>query len=269
MKKLVAGAAVGTSLVLALSACSGSASDSGLPAENVSAVTALDQVAVEAEKVETFTAELTISGAGKAHATGSFRLKPAPAFSVDMDSFAVAGVDIPAAGTQVVLLDETVYVRNQQLAQFLGGGKPWMKIGVGDVASAAGFDPDELVKQFQQADPGNLAKIVSDSTDVKRVGEEEIDGVQTVHYQGTVDIKQAITKYDPELKQAAEQLSNGSEKLSFDIWTDGEDLPRKVVTHVTTSENKTFDVQVVFRDYGSKVSVAAPPADQVGDIKIP
>ncbi|ROO91181.1 uncharacterized protein DUF1396 [Actinocorallia herbida] len=269
MKKLVAGAAVGTSLVLALSACSGSASDSALPAENVSAVTALDQVAVEADKVETFTAELTIAGAGKAHATGSFRLKPAPAFSVDMDTFSVAGVDVPAAGTKVVLLDETVFVRNQQLSQFLGGGKPWMKISAGAAASAAGFDADALVQQFQQADPGNLAKIISDSTDVKRVGEEEIDGVATVHYQGTVDVKKAITRYDPELKQAAEQLSNGSEELAFDLWSDAENLPRKVVTHVTTSEGKTFDVTVIFRDYGSDVSVAAPPADQVGDIKVP
>ncbi|MDX6738275.1 hypothetical protein [Actinocorallia sp. A-T 12471] len=269
MKKLVAGAAVGTSLVLALSACSGATSDSALPAQNVSAVQALDQVAIEAEKVETFTAELTMDGAGKAHATGSFRLKPTPAFSVAMDSFSVAGIDVPAAGTQVVLLDETIYVRNQQLSQFVGGGKPWLKISVGEAAGAAGFDANALVHQFQQADPGHLAKIFSDSTDVTRVGEEKIDGVATVHYKGTVDIKKAITEYDGDLKQAAEQLSNGSEKLAFDIWTDAENLPRKVVTHVTTSEAKTFDVTVVFRDYGSKVSVAAPPADQVGDIKVP
>ncbi|MCD0450281.1 LppX_LprAFG lipoprotein [Actinocorallia sp. API 0066] len=269
MKKLVAGAAVGTSLVLALSACAGSASDSALPAENVSAVEALDQVVVETEKVETFSADLTVDGAGKARGSGSFQLKPAPAFTVKLDSFEFAGVNVGVSGTRLILLDQTLYVQNQQLAQFLGGGKPWVKITVGEAASAAGFDPNALLNQFQQADPGKLARIVSDSTDVTRVGTEKIDGVDTVHYKGTVDIKDAITKYDPELKQAAEQLSNGSEKLGFDIWTDAANLPRKVVTAVTTTEGQTFNVTVVFRDYDKPVSVTPPPADQVGDLQVP
>ncbi len=271
MMKLASGAVAGTLLLFSLTACESDETASGAPGDtvNLSASQVLDRSASRAAGVETFTADLTVEGSGSVKGSGQFRLKPSPAFSVTLDQLSFGGVAVGTGGTRVVLLDQTVYVQNAQLSQFLGTGKPWMKITLGQAANAAGFNADDLLKQFQQADPGALTKIVSGSTDVKKVGTEKIDGVETTHYQGTVDVKKAMTEYDPELRKTAEQLSNGSENLGFDVWVDGQDLPRKVVTKVTTSEAKQFNVTVVFRDYGKPVTVAAPPADQVGDIKVP
>ncbi|WP_157963590.1 LppX_LprAFG lipoprotein [Actinocorallia populi] len=272
MMKIASGAVAGTVLLLSLTACDDSGTTSSSEpgtTVNLSAAQVLDRSADRTAKVETFTADVTVDGAAAVKATGQFRAKPSPAFSVNVEQLSFGGMSVGTGGTRVVLLDKTVYVQNAQLSQFLGAGKPWMKITLGEAASAAGFNADELLGQFQQADPGALAKIMSDSTDVKKVGTEKIDGVETTHYQGTVDVKKAMTQYDPELRKTAEQLSNGSEKLGFDVWVDGEQLPRKVLTKVTTSEAKQFNVAVAFRDYGAPVTVAAPPADQVGDIKVP
>jgi len=271
MKKIATGAVAGTVLLLSLTACDGETTASSAPGDvvNLSASQVLDRSATRSAEVESFNADLTVDGSGSVKGTGSFRMKPSPAFSVNLEQLSFGGMTVGTGGTRVVPLDETVYVQNAQLSQFLGSGKPWMKITLGQAASAVGFDPQDLLKQVDQADPGKLTRIISSSTDVKEVGTEQIDGVKTTHYQGTVDVKKAMTDYDPELRKTAEQLSNGSEKLGFDVWVDGEQLPRKVITKVTTSEAKQFNVTVVFRDYGKPVTVAAPPADQVGDIKIP
>lgn len=268
-KKLALGAAAGTALALTLTACGGEGSTNSPKTVNLSAAQALDASVTKTANVESFSAELTIGGAAEVHGTGSFQLKPAPAFSANLDKITFGGLSVGAGGTRVVLLDQNIYVQNQALSQFTGGGKPWLKIGLGEVASRAGFNPDELLNKVSQANPADMAKIVSESIDVKKVGEEKIDGVNTTHYQGTVDFKTALEKYDPELRKKAEGMSNGSEKLNFDFWTDGENLPRKVVAKATTTENKTFDVTVLFRDYGKKVNVAAPPADQTADFKLP
>lgn len=271
MMKIASGAAAGTLLLLSLTACGGETTTSSGPDNtvNLSASQVLDRTATRSAEAETFTADLTVDGSGSVRGTGSFRMKPSPAFSVNLEQLSFGGMTVGTGGTRVVLLDETVYVQNPQLSQFLNVGKPWMKITLGQAADAAGFNPQDLLKQVDQADPAKLTKILSSSTDVKKVGSEEIDGVDTTHYQGTVDVKKAMADYDPELRGTAEQLSNGSESLGFDIWVDGEQLPRKVLTKVTTSEAKQFNVTVVFRDYGKPVEVAAPPADQVGDIKLP
>ncbi|MEO3785842.1 LppX_LprAFG lipoprotein [Actinocorallia sp. B10E7] len=272
MMKIASGAVAGTVLLLSLTACEGETTASGNGPDNtvnLSASQVLDRTATRSAEVETFTADLTVDGSGSVRGSGAFRMKPSPAFSVNLEQLSFGGVTVGTGGTRVVLLDETVYVQNSQLSQFLNSGKPWMKITLGEAANAVGFNPNDLLKQVDQADPGKLSRILSSSTDVKKVGSEKIDGVETTHYQGTVDVKKSMTEYDPELRATAEQLSNGSEKLGFDIWVDGEQLPRKVITKVTTSEAKQFNVTVVFRDYGKPVSVAAPPADQVGDIKLP
>jgi len=271
MKKIAVGAVAGTVLLLSLTACDGESTTSGAPGDtaNLSASQVLDRSASRSAEVETFKADLTVDGSGSVKGSGAFRMKPSPAFSVNLEQLSFGGVTVGASGTRVVLLDGTVYVQNPQLSQFLGSGKPWMRITLGDAANAVGFNPNDLLKQVDQADPAKLSGVLAASTDVKEVGTEEIDGVKTTHYQGTVDMKKALTDYDPELRKTAEQLSNGSEKLAFDVWLDGGQLPRKVITRVTTSEAKQFNVTVVFRDYGEPVTVAAPPADQVGDIKLP
>ncbi|GAB3277506.1 lipoprotein [Actinocorallia lasiicapitis] len=268
MKKLATGAVAGTALALALTACGGQGANNPKTV-NLSANQALTESVSKTEDVKSFGAELTVGGGATVHGVGRFQIKPEVALSVDLDQISLGGLNIGTGGTKVLLVGQNVYVSNKQLNQFTGGTKPWIKVDLGTVGSAVGFNPQDILKQVTQANPADLAKIVSQSTDVAKVGEEKIDGVQTTHYKGTVDVQKALKELAPDLKVKAEELAKGAESLSFDYWLDGDQLPRKVTAHATSTENKSYDVTVVFRDYNTKVSVAAPPADQTSDFKLP
>ncbi|GAA3223608.1 LppX_LprAFG lipoprotein [Actinocorallia longicatena] len=267
MKKLATGVVAGSALALALTAC-GSPTESPKTV-NLSAHEALNASAGKTANVESFSAELTVGGGATVHGTGSFQIKPAPAFSVELDQISLAGFNVGTGGTRLILLGQDVYVSNKNLNSLTGGSKPWVKVNLGTVGDKVGFNPGDMLKQVTQANPADLAKIVAESTDVKKVGTEKIDGVQTTHYAGTVDLKTALKNWDPELQGKVEGMAKGAEALTFDFWADKDQLPRKVAAKATSSEGKVYDVTVLFRDYGKKVSVTAPPADQVGDLKFP
>lgn len=107
------------------------------------------------------------------------------------------------------------------------------------------------------------------SGDVKKVGKEDVRGVSATHYSGTVDVA-ALTAKNSELdadqlEQLKKQLSDaGITTETVDIWVDDNDL---LVKKTERGEMKTGELNstVYYSDYGTKVSVERPPADDTVD----
>ncbi|WP_217919673.1 LppX_LprAFG lipoprotein [Actinomadura sp. BRA 177] len=266
------GTAVGAALVL--SGCNG---DGSANTENMklSAGQALLKTSQKAENADTFKADLTVTGtgdgAGKIHADGQFQLRPTLKFSAKLDEFSRNGQSVPGAKGQAVFTDNVLYAKVPQLAQFVSNGKPWVKIDVNQVAQRTGFDVQGLVNQVQKVDPAEQTKMFTGSKDARRVGTETVDGVQTTHYTGTVTVEDALNRLDAQAREKVgkwlpKDRANG--KINFDLWTDGDNLPRKIVSKANGSQGETGSVTVLYSDYGDSFTVNAPPSDQVGELSI-
>ncbi|WP_243716162.1 LppX_LprAFG lipoprotein [Actinomadura darangshiensis] len=266
------GTAVGAALLL--SGCNGDGSgDSGNM--KLSANQALLKASEKTGKTDTFKADLTVTGTGdgggKVHADGQFRLRPSLQFSAKLDEFSKNGQTVPGAKGQAIFKDNTLYAKVPQLARFVSGGKQWVKIDVNQVAQRTGFDVQSLVGQVQKVDPAEQTKMFTGSKDARRVGTETVDGVKTTHYTGTVTVDDALKQLDAQARQKVEKWlpkdrANG--KINFDLWTDGDNLPRKLVSKATGSQGENGTVTVLYSDYGKSFGVNPPPSDQVGELTL-
>jgi hypothetical protein len=274
-RRFAAGTAVGAALVLSLTGCLGESgggsagSDGGV---QLSAAQVLEKASQKTSNVDTYKADITMDvstpqGAMNMHSTAQFRLKPTAAFTMNVDKMTLGGQSMPFGGMQMIYLDKVIYMKNAQLSQATGG-KPWLKMDLTNPARQAGLDLDTLLNQSQQTNPAEQTKMLTASKDVREVGEETVNGVKTTHYQGTMTVQEALAKVDPKLRTELEKTYRevGGQKINFDLWADGEQLPRKLTTKIPTREG-TLTMTIVYLDYGKTVNVNPPPAEQTGDFR--
>ncbi|WP_067487325.1 hypothetical protein [Actinomadura hibisca] len=276
MKRRYAVAAGGTAVgaALLLSGCTGDGTSGTSGTMKLSANEVLVKSSEKTGQADTFKAALTVTdGAegGKVRASGQFRLKPTLAFSAKLDEFSKGGQAVSGVQGQAIFTGDVLYARVPQLAQFVAGGKPWLRIDTNQMAQRTGFDVKSLIDQVEQVNPAEQTKMFTASKDVRRVGEESLDGVKTTHYTGTVTVREALAKLDPQVRQKVEQRFGGKaadEKINFDLWTDGDNLPRKLVSKGSGANGHNGSIEVRYSDYGKSFSVNPPPADQVGQLSL-
>jgi hypothetical protein len=272
-RRFAAVGAAGAVLTLSLTGCLGDSGSTsgGTGTGNAIKLTAAEALAKTSEKtdqIDSFKASVSVAstsgGAGNLKATGTmlYRLKPALAFSMTFDRMNVGGQSIP--GLQQVFVDKTIYMKIPMLTQ-MSGGKPWVKISLADLGQQTGMNFDELFQQTQQMDPVQMTKLMTASKDAREVGKETIDGVETTHYKGTYDLSQAAAKLPAEQREAFQKeiKSGGVSSVPFDLWVDGQQLPRKMTATAPGGTAAT----IVFRDFGQPVTISAPPAAQVTDFR--
>ncbi|MBC6461381.1 LppX_LprAFG lipoprotein [Actinomadura sp. HBU206391] len=273
IRRFVAGTAVSAALALSLTGCLGE--DSGGKADlgntvNLSAAQALLKTSQKAGEITSFKADVSVESGGtgaenvKASGTAQYRLKPTLGFTMTFNQMNVGGESM--AGMEQVLVDKTLYMKLPMLGE-VGSGKPWVKIPLDTIGKASGLNMDQMLQQSQQMDPVQSTKQLTASKDVREVGKETIDGVQTTHFTGTYSVADATAKLEPAQQEAAKKAAQvtGLDKMAFDLWVDGQQLPRKMALKSAPGAKTPMSVTVVYRDYGQPVTISAPPASEVGE----
>ena len=135
-------------------------------------------------------------------------------------------------------------------------------------------------------DPAAYAGLFAGVLDVKAAGEEEIGGVSTVHYEGTIDLSKVMENFgdvvgedvDPatrkQLKAAVDQFETLGidDRIPFDIWIDEESLPRRMKISmdfgdlVPGADEASMDMTVDYSKFGEPVEVTVPPESEVTDL---
>jgi len=195
----------------------------------------------------------------------------------------VMTMDFPALGSgpggsiEARMVDGSAYVK---MPESLGGGMfgdKWLKMpGIGD---ATGVLPG-----LGQSDPSQfLAYLETVSAGVKRVGTETIRGVDTTHYEATLDLAKAIDRaHVPEslrddLGQIVEK-HGASFTMPADVWVDNDGLARRVQLKLDLAQMAGTDgetglpvmtMSMDFYDFGVPVHVEAPPASEIADFPFP
>ncbi|GGV10531.1 putative lipoprotein [Actinomadura cremea] len=273
IRRFAVGTALVTGLTLSLTGCLGDAGDKVSQAgENIklSAAQALGKSAEKTGQLDSFQADIDMNmsapdGNVKMAGTMQYQLKPQLAYSMNYSEMSVGGQSM--GGMQQILVDRTMYMKMPMLSE-MAGGKPWMKISLDEIGKQAGLNIDQLMQQSQQMDPVQNMEKLTASKDVREVGKENVNGVETTHYAGTYQMADAVAELPAEQQEAARKsiAESGIESMKFDVWVDGQQLPQKMTMSTPSSAAGAMTMSMTYRDYGKPVQIAAPPASQVTDM---
>ncbi|WP_367321362.1 LppX_LprAFG lipoprotein [Streptomyces sp. HUAS ZL42] len=158
-------------------------------------------------------------------------------------------------------LSDAYYARMGDVFAAKTGGKHWIKYVYDDIKDLAGGAGANLADQMRTTTPNQLVKLLLDSEDVRKVGEETVDGRPTTHYSGTVE---AGGVADAEVRRRLEEAGVTTETV--DIWIDDRDLLVKKVERAETSAG-AYTQTAYYSDYGTKATAAKPPVGDTQDFK--
>ncbi len=122
--------------------------------------------------------------------------------------------------------------------------------------------------------------------DVKDSGEQQLQGVSTTHYVGTLDLKKVLEGFTDavskdvdaatkeQLGMVVEQFESlgVGEKIPFEIWIDGEGLPRRQRISmdfgklVPGAEEALMEMTVEYSNFGEPVDIEIPRPSEVTDM---
>ena len=254
MRKSVVG--VGVALLVALGACS--TQTSGTPAPdsgNHQSATATDAVQLVAlaksstAKSRTVKMDATMDAGGQ-HVT----MTGQGSFGGDASQMAMQ-LGTAAGSMEMRLVDKAVYIKPPAgAAGHLGTDKPWIKLGGSDDSLSQLIDGG-LDQLAQQNDPTTFLNQISQGGKVTKTEKTTLDGQAVTHY--TIDVDTAKAKAD-----LPPQLAGAVGPMTVDLWLNNENLPLQV----TAVSGDKYSAKIHYTDWGGKVDVAAPPADQVADL---
>ena len=151
--------------------------------------------------------------------------------------FAEAGGGLFPADVEVVYADGALYLRLSGVAGLLSGltsgGKDWLRVDL-----AADSDVLDEYLDLGGGDPKRLLETLEAAGAFEPVGSEEVRGVETTRYRGTV----------------------ASSRV--DVWIGADELVRRV----TVRDGDGTNVELELFDFGADVEIEPPPDDEVAEL---
>ncbi|MBF9067947.1 LolA-like protein [Streptacidiphilus fuscans] len=262
IRTLVAATSVALALV-GVSACSAAKQvAAGAAAPLVSVADAMSLTTKATQQFSSAHVSMTehISAKGKSMAlTGSGALSWKPlAMDMTMNSsqFSQLGTD----SVHMLMSGTTMYMNVGDTGAAQLGGKHWMKMDFTELG-AAGKAMAEQMDKSSGNDPSTQIKLFTSSGDIHRVGTATVDGVQTTHYAGTVELAKLANSQDANIRSVlAQDTQLGLTSINVDLWVDGQNRPVRV--HQTTSPGAAvgFDIQVDYADFSTSPVTVTPPS---------
>lgn len=167
--------------------------------------------------------------------------------------------------TMDVVTDGTVmYMRSSRFGT-LPGGHDWMALDL-----SLGDELDTSVPANVDA-KGELALLESVSDDVQKLGKEDVRGVPTTHYRGTIGVSDQVKRMREE---GADTVASFTEKdgspLQVEVWIDADGLVRRMrLVHSQPAEEgeeaMTMDMRIDFFDFGFEPEIDVPDSREVFD----
>jgi hypothetical protein len=245
-------------LVLALAAagCGGGGSASGDPVARAAAKTA---------RAGSLKADFTISGSSL-NGTGS------GVFDNDKRGSGKLTLAVQAQGQSVsvdtIVAGPVLYMRSDVFRQAgLPAGKEWVKLDLAVLAKQQGVDLGSLTAS-NPSPTGGLAYLRG-SGEVKEVGGENVQGVETTHYKTTVDLERAAARASGRARDSIRRVIrvSGVKTIPVEAWIDGSGYVRKMIYTEHASRSQSAKVTMELHDFGPHVAIASPPSKSVIDFQ--
>lgn len=255
--------ATAVAVLFALAGCGGGGDATEATAQEESALVAMQRVADNTRNVDSASYTFSLDGSGSlaigAKGSGAYQTKPDLAMKMVFDRITVAGQAMPG-GMEQRIVGDTMYLKMGLLGGILGGkgASSWIKIPLSAAGDQAGLQG--MLSQSRQVDPREQLQLLIASENVRKVGTEKVNGVDTTHYMAELDADDlADSKLDSETREQLQKAygSAGVGKIGVDVWVDSQDQARRFVTTAPTSAG---DVRMTldFTDYGKPLEIVAP-----------
>ncbi|CAL9452449.1 hypothetical protein SUDANB6_02464 [Streptomyces sp. enrichment culture] len=261
----------GAGLAALLLAAGAAGCGKGEESPEMTPAAAVAKAAKNTEEITSLRYRLTgsVPEQGRIEAEASMRVKPEVAMSMKMKA-----LDQGTDGTvEIRLVDKVMYMGGGAAAAQEMGGKSWLKFDL----AAMGADKElNQLGTASQADqnPTTESTFLTGAKDVKKVGEEKVDGVETTRYSGTLtldELRASLKDEDEETRERREKSIEqyekmGVDKLTMDMWVDGEDHTKQFRMR-GDADKGPLDMTFTFLDVDKPVEVAAPPAGDVATLE--
>jgi hypothetical protein len=257
----------------ALSACSGAATKAATGAAKSAVVSVAEAMSLTTKQTAGFTSmkmKMTEVMPKVGTITGSGAMSRNP-LALDMTmSNPQFTQQLGTASVHMMMSGTVVYMNlGDKGAQQLGG-KHWMKLDFASLGPS-GKSLSDMMNKSNGQDPSAAVKLLTSSGDIKQVGTETVNGVQTTHYSGVVDMKKLAAQgyggdANSSFKSIVDQASQlGMTTETVDMWIDSRNLPVKV--HETAGTNQgPIDITVDYSDFSNTpVTLTPPPATDTVD----
>jgi hypothetical protein len=275
----------GLALALSLSACGGAGDGKFDSADSLARAAAASTAKAKSSKMsmDMKIGPMTVTGQGQARYAGP---DTAMAMTMSMDLGSLGGglgeLDIEAR-----LVDQVMYLK---MPPGLPGisvdeAKPWFKVAMKDVVPGSGVD---MSQYLDQADPSKLIELLKESGELVETDPDvSVDGQPATMYRFEVDGQKMMDRFGGSLDGIPGLDGVDLSAIPMDVFLNSEDLPVQVkvdmgelmqeVVDAAGGEDAlppgmSFDdayVSMKFTDWGSEVTVEAPPANQVSDATLP
>ena len=149
-----------------------------------------------------------------------------------------------------------VYISAEALRGLLPADSAWVSADLGVLAEKSGTSLEEMQKELF-VDPAESARLLLDSDNVVEVGNEVIDGVDTVRYEVTVDIVAAIAASPQAGSKLDEAGVDVPDTVTYDVWVTSDNELRRA----------SFDVTVAGQTIAMVLDMR--PSDQPLDMQVP
>jgi hypothetical protein len=185
-----------------------------------------------------------------------------------MDLSGLAGGAV--GGRVEMIFDELLFYMKfpEEIAQGIPGGKEWIRFDLTKLGKQEGFDLQQMM-QLSGTDPSqSLGLLSAAGADFREVGEEDVRGVSTTHYEGTVDLEQVAEQVPEEARESYRRLMelSGESEVPVEVWIDEEGLARRIRYQQTLADGTTMDLTQEYYDFGTEVDVEPPPDSEVLDL---
>jgi hypothetical protein len=258
-------------VLLAAAGCGGGSSQQADTGPSSSAQQAVLDAGANTEAVKSarisFTGDITGGPAsGTMSGEGAFAGRQGR-MSMDLSGLSGGG---QFGGRMEIVFDELVFYLKfpPEIAGQLPGGKEWVKFDLAKLGNEQGIDLAQLM-QLSGTDPSqSLDLLRAASADFREVGTEEVRGVETTHYRGTVDLEKVAQQAPEAARESYRRIIelSGQRSVPVDVWIDDGGLTRRMHYEQKLPDGSTMDLTQEYYDFGVDVDVAAPPADEVIDL---
>ena len=194
--------------------------------------------------------------------SGAMAIDPANELaSMDFEFEGIPGMD-PGTNMEMVVDGQTVYMRSPLMPD-----AGWLKLDAEELGSEDMFGSGQM-------DPSALLDFLGGADGIEVAGTEEIRGVETTHFSGTIDLADVVAAIPAgEERDAAEEAIDqlegqmGAMEITFDAWVDASGVPWRFSLEFTPegldgSMTMTFDVT----ELGGEVEIEVPSPNEVTDL---
>ncbi|MFD2419250.1 hypothetical protein [Amycolatopsis pigmentata] len=174
------------------------------------------------------------------------------------------------------IVGKQMYFQLPASARAASSGKPWTKISL-DAGAGKGFG--QMMDQAEQNDPAHFLDQIQQAGTITKSEQTVLDGQRVSHYWVDLDVAKALDKVvgDAMPKDQIQKIAGQVKTIPLQMWLNADQLPVQVTEDLgavmkasgTPGADQGMGFTMKYTDWGAPVDVQAPPADQVGEMKLP